>query len=254
MLLTKETTEQTIYVERNTNPINYSAGHVGLKTFNQPIVMHLEGYLMKQSAHLKVYRKRWIVLQDTKLLSYKTRQKKKITETFDLFEYQCFQNSTDYTFYLFTGNKTRVFKADNAEDMLKWVKYIKHNQIFSNGDNDKHLDINVIDSVETRRLIKIMKQYNLEYNTIEKLNINVSLIQDDFLQTMAMHQPFEKISQELGKCDFGKCDIFKRNFRCRSDNEINTLYQHSEDIFIQQILDKIHCFYQHSEDIGNTVS
>eukprot|EP01084_Bolivina_argentea_P107881 192839_1 len=47
---------------------------------NEMNVIKMEGYIKKQSKHLKQFRKRYIILQNKCLYSYKTHKKQQLTE------------------------------------------------------------------------------------------------------------------------------------------------------------------------------
>ena len=72
-----------------------------------------KGFLMKASLHLKIFKKRWMVLKDDKLYSFKTNKSfEKATEVFDLSMY----NNIDLKFehdksFLSSScnNRSRIF-------------------------------------------------------------------------------------------------------------------------------------------------
>ena len=86
-----------------------------------------EGYLQKQSVHLHVYRKRWIVLKARKaILCYKDETKRALTETFDMSEYSDVHLNQSTEFSLISADKTRTFRATNERETKKWVECIQN--------------------------------------------------------------------------------------------------------------------------------
>ena len=87
-----------------------------------------EGYLEKQSAFWKTYRKRWIVLQGWMLYSFKEEKKySNPTETFDLKIYnkvQICDNEITGQFEILSSNDNRIFIAPSENEMKDWVKCI----------------------------------------------------------------------------------------------------------------------------------
>eukprot|EP01084_Bolivina_argentea_P066273 120799_1 len=102
-----------------------------------------EGYLQKQSAVLKIYRKRWMVLQESMLYSFKERKKyDKPTEVFDLKIYNVkkSQKGKPTQFKLVSNtltNGSRNFIASSKGEMEDWIKYIQlsYNKIGNDGNN-----------------------------------------------------------------------------------------------------------------------
>merc|ERR1719229_319983 len=84
----------------------------------------LNGYLSKQSLHIKKFRKRWMSLRAHYLFSYKDIldefQMKEPTEKIDLTEYK-YINAKDLKFELITSDKKnkRVFIASSIEERNK---------------------------------------------------------------------------------------------------------------------------------------
>merc|ERR1712129_148804 len=100
----------------------------------------LNGYLDKQSMHIKKFRKRWMSLRAHFLFSYKTQMDefsmKQPTEKIDLSEYE-FINVDGMRFELLTADKKkkRVFIAPNKDEQSKWIDAIKAQQQ-DNEDNE----------------------------------------------------------------------------------------------------------------------
>eukprot|EP01084_Bolivina_argentea_P108513 193927_1 len=91
----------------------------------------IQGYLQKQSLHLKVFRQRFIVLKNGHLFCYKTHQLKQITESLDLSFFQKAEilQSDIARFQLipvFRKNKCRVFVAESNEKAQEWIEHINN--------------------------------------------------------------------------------------------------------------------------------
>jgi len=75
-----------------------------------------EGFLEKQSRHLKRWKKRWFVLQDSTLYSFKKKMVYDIpTETIDLRVFSSVKSSEDYT------NRTHSFDVYSADMVFSMV-------------------------------------------------------------------------------------------------------------------------------------
>ena len=70
------------------------------------------GYLKKQSAHLHLYRKRWIVLVENKIYSYKDKENMvKATEIFDLTIYDIVKTcNKSFEFILSSSTDSKNYK------------------------------------------------------------------------------------------------------------------------------------------------
>eukprot|EP01084_Bolivina_argentea_P118564 210342_1 len=94
-----------------------------------------EGYLLKESLHLKKFRKRWVILKGEVLYCYKGGHKSDCTEKINLKQYadvkQCDKHKLKQYFefeicYNQKGKKNkRRFRAESISDMNSWIKYIK---------------------------------------------------------------------------------------------------------------------------------
>eukprot|EP01083_Nonionella_stella_P039673 107895_1 len=86
-----------------------------------------EGFLHKQSVYLKKMRKRWMVLKDHFLYSYKEKQVyTHPTEIFDLHSFYIAAVTTEGThelgqFELISLTETRIFITSSLEEMNNWV-------------------------------------------------------------------------------------------------------------------------------------
>lgn len=92
----------------------------------------LEGYLIKKSVYLKKPRKRWMVIRDNYLYSYKSQQyQSKPTEIFDLLSFYIAMVTTTGNhelgqFELISLNESRTFIAPSLNDMNKWISAINN--------------------------------------------------------------------------------------------------------------------------------
>eukprot|EP01083_Nonionella_stella_P015257 42691_1 len=88
-----------------------------------------EGYLDKQSAFWKTYRKRWMVLQGHTLYSFKEEKVyDNPTEVFDLRIFNTAKKSTDGKtgqFEVSSPDDSRTFVASSNNEMKDWIKHIK---------------------------------------------------------------------------------------------------------------------------------
>jgi len=89
-----------------------------------------EGYLFKQSRHLKQWRKRWFVLDDNKLYSFKSKDEmKNATETIDLKVFSSVKSSEDYTgransFDVYSPDFIFSMAAETESDKEDWIRAI----------------------------------------------------------------------------------------------------------------------------------
>jgi hypothetical protein len=89
-----------------------------------------EGYLFKQSRHLKQWRKRWFILDDNKLYSFKDKDNTKdATETIDLKVFSSVKSSEDYTgkpnsFDVYSPDFIFSMAAENETDKEDWIRAI----------------------------------------------------------------------------------------------------------------------------------
>eukprot|EP01084_Bolivina_argentea_P027320 50785_1 len=90
-----------------------------------------EGYLLKESKHLKIKRKRWMVLKGNSLYSYQKKQTySNPTEIFNLFEYDKIESESNISFHLMSGKKqqNRTFFAMSDHDVQFWIHNISRIQ------------------------------------------------------------------------------------------------------------------------------
>ena len=87
----------------------------------------MEGYLQKQSLHIKQFRKRFIVLKNNHLYCYKTHEKLEMTECIDLSSYKqaIVSEKEGSQFELVPKSKrknaARIFSADSMDDTEEWM-------------------------------------------------------------------------------------------------------------------------------------
>jgi len=89
-----------------------------------------EGYLFKQSRHLKQWRRRWFVLDDNKLYSFKDKENTKdATETIDLKVFSSVKSSEDFTgkansFDVYSPDFVFSMAAECESDKEDWIRAI----------------------------------------------------------------------------------------------------------------------------------
>ena len=97
----------------------------------------LEGWLDKQSYHLNVWRKRWIVIDNGKLYTFKNKHHyNNPTEIIDLTDSSCFVRDNEdnkdhrndnkrHTFDLYTFQSKYSFSTSSYNEKKKWMSIIK---------------------------------------------------------------------------------------------------------------------------------
>jgi len=89
-----------------------------------------EGFLEKQSRHLKRWKKRWFVLQDSTLYSFKKEKAyENPTEVIDLRIFSSVKSSEDYTnrphsFDVYSSDMVFSMVASSEEDKEAWIRAI----------------------------------------------------------------------------------------------------------------------------------
>eukprot|EP01084_Bolivina_argentea_P138862 244379_1 len=243
-----------------------------------------EGYLEKQSVHLKKLRRRWIVLRDNKkLYSYKHKETNvsKMTEIIDLNECRNViilndnKNKEQYfQFVLIFDDKRRIFVADSVNDANNWVQHIA--QQISNTLNEEECKTdlfcsrlleqhytcwdknNVKACVPISRITFMLHLFYKNDNDnksdmIKLINNDYSIIHllNDYIHILHSHQEsFALIHNVLGfGCSLQKCNSFKRNIGI-SINIPNSEGINVHDTVTTNIIDQIHCYFLHTFDVG----
>eukprot|EP01084_Bolivina_argentea_P292986 503847_1 len=104
-----------------------------------------EGYLMKQSLHLKKFRKRFIILRENHLFCYDNHKKTKITEFIKLCLFKEVKASeTEMSrFEMIPKNKKdkiRVFEAESMEECEDWINTINYSMNPMDENESKDMD------------------------------------------------------------------------------------------------------------------
>ncbi len=166
-----------------------------------------EGFLQKKSKYLGIYRKRWMVLTNKYLYSYKQKQKyKDSTEKFNLSKFKDVikgrapvLKTWDGSFGLIPSDsatkKSRWFITGSLNDMIKWIQHIKYALNNSNKENatQQHKNSTPTPDVSSRKTSNISDtSYTIKYildnvsftsnNTYDTdINYNNSLTTDTLL-------------------------------------------------------------------------
>merc|ERR1719454_805764 len=107
-----------------------------------------EGYLFKQSRHLKQWRKRWFVLDDNKLYSFKSKDEmKNATEIIDLKVFSSVKSSEDYTgransFDVYSPDFVFSMAAETESEKEDWIRAIGKAIVMSHTKPVKDYDEN----------------------------------------------------------------------------------------------------------------
>jgi len=108
-----------------------------------------EGYLFKQSRHLKQWRKRWFILDDNKLYSFKDKDNTKdATETIDLKVFSSVKSSEDFTgkqnsFDVYSPDFVFSMAAESEGEKEDWIRAIgraivmSHTKLVDNNDDSE---------------------------------------------------------------------------------------------------------------------
>merc|ERR1719427_2404836 len=89
-----------------------------------------EGYLYKQSRHLKQWRRRWFILDDNKLYSFKDKDdSKNATEIIDLKIFSSVKSSEDFTgkansFDVYSPDFVFSMAAESEGEKEDWIRAI----------------------------------------------------------------------------------------------------------------------------------
>eukprot|EP01084_Bolivina_argentea_P247651 414316_1 len=136
--------------------------------------VHKKGYLIKESAHLKRRRKRWIVLEKNMLYCYKSEANKSYTEIFDLSVYCDIMVGSNNKianayFELISSKKRRIFIAQTTNEMMDWVRHIKQAQGEHQINNITTHQLTVFEN-----LINMGFDVNLSLNASKKYPNNIN--------------------------------------------------------------------------------
>eukprot|EP01084_Bolivina_argentea_P234149 394209_1 len=107
---------------------------------------------------------------------------------------------------------------------------------------------------------KLINSHKSDISHIFINNHAVKSCLDSFLHLLSKHssnEQYESIYNALGGfCDMQECRIFKRHYRDRSRDVLESVIFEDliEEIANQQILDKIHCYFSHCYDIGYRIT
>merc|ERR1719317_370419 len=85
-----------------------------------------EGYLYKPRGQLKKWRKRWFVLSENRLYSFKDRNDRNPTETIDLKVFNCLDSSEKisdrpHCFYVFSTYLVFFLAGENERESKDWA-------------------------------------------------------------------------------------------------------------------------------------
>eukprot|EP01084_Bolivina_argentea_P251158 421129_1 len=141
--------------------------------------------------------------------------------------------------------KSHPMLINNSNELITEEKVTVDVSDLTKGNKEKIENIELINCTELQRLKDAMNRIKSRKITIEE--IDIMQINNDFLYLLINFdndEQFEYIHNEIGFCDIKSCDIFKRNYRNRTNKDV----KHKTPK--QQILDRIHCFYCHSFDTG----
>lgn len=111
-----------------------------------------EGWLHKQSRHLKQWRRRWFILDDSKLYSFKDKENtKQPTEVIDLKVFSSVKSSEDYTgkansFDVYSPDFVFSMAATSESEKEDWIRAIgraivlSHSKTLVDDDGDSEED------------------------------------------------------------------------------------------------------------------
>ena len=246
-----------------------------------------EGYLMKESKHLKQFKKRWLMLKGTALYSYKeTNSPPRPSEIFALSVYNSIQLSkdNDKQFILKSKEKQRKFKCKTAEDAMLWVKYIQQatsNIVLSTSEQTDNNELKMTmasnEDIECRldacnaliNIIHVLKlyqiDYNIEHDTFKQYLIRYgSNLWSDFHHILKQHLDDSRFGKDRTEQEYGSiytkirnhkdlcCDIMRCNmyFRYIRQRETESVHKDRHKSVLMDTMDCIHCYFMHSVDIG----
>ena len=241
-----------------------------------------EGYLGKESIHLKKVRKRWMVLKGMHLYSYKEMQNyEDPTEIFDLKMYRtakmCRNGKTGQFELISIKQERRVFIASSKNEMNEWMRCIKKVILFCRPYINKCRAIR--SCVSLKRIKNVLKLYlcYTGYNdSIIKYIKSYKQLINDYHHILEHHlnedgetcknsnKSMELIQKQLNfYCNINQCRFYTRQQRIREDDEDeykspyhqsnghNAYHQYGQELNVyRDLLDTIHCSLIHAFDNG----
>eukprot|EP01084_Bolivina_argentea_P110813 197803_1 len=135
-----------------------------------------EGWLQKKSRHIRVWRKRWVVITLNNLITYKTQEKQEKTELFDVEELETISSTqNDGAFCIKTNDKKYIyFKCDKISQKQEWINNIK---IFINC-------IKIPINIECERNADYQSQFELSMPYYSDYDYSIDCIINDIIQYM----------------------------------------------------------------------
>eukprot|EP01084_Bolivina_argentea_P075898 137541_1 len=227
-----------------------------------------EGYLDKASLLLKKFRKRWIVLNENKLYSYKTQTKNdKPTEIIDLMQFSFVKISDDDNerqFELLSPKSKRIFTASSTMDMNNWINSIKQsflshcistNQAKSTSNPHPIIKIHVVVNNKQKYDKQFGCNFNMciSYSSTETMNNILSAINQHLNE---QHHPIRLAVHEMSFINtnsepkvntpithFSLHDIMQKTLQV----QFKVKYEH------QVMLNDINCIYMKKLNSNNTL-
>lgn len=263
---------------------NKSNNHKKQESFKENPDVLKEGYLGKESVHLKKVRKRWMVLKGTHLYSYKEMQTyEDPTEVFDLKLYRtakmCRNGKLGQFELISMKQERRVFIASSKNEMNEWIHRIKKVILFSKPFNYKCRTIRSCVSLKRIKDVLKLYQYYTGYNDsiIKHIKSYKQLI-NDYHHVLEFHlnedgencknsnKSMELIQKQLNfYCNINQCRFYLRQQRIREEDENeykspyhqqmaqtqNGFNQYGQELNVyRDILDTMHCSLIHAFDNG----
>ena len=139
-----------------------SSSSVNDGQLNHPLI---RGWLQKRSRHMKQWRKRWVVLEESCIYTFKTdtNQISQATEIIDLHTALYIKPLNDiepnttkipsdlsHCFEIYCTNVTFIFNAETKESMNLWMKYIEQQLFKTSLDTNSSLD--TINTMATNKI------------------------------------------------------------------------------------------------------
>eukprot|EP01084_Bolivina_argentea_P221837 375633_1 len=182
-----------------------------------------EGFLEKQSRHMQIWRKRWVTVVGTKLLTYKNEtniihDNEKKTECLDLriFSKVVVDQSNKCSFQICSHDTNFVFRSQSQSDALEWVytlnKIIQSNtEEKINADEEEDMMINIIfrhcdsNMIYDKFLMNVpyvlVKRYTIDYFCQDLFHYLTNKNKMCFVQLHSITSPKAAINLSVD-CDF----------------------------------------------------